>query len=83
VYRSYYFVVQKIAPQYYLLSPKWDVGLMAEDTIETCDNGTFRSLRRTKIVQLTKRKAPELKAKIARIWKDKSPTTQPDLAYDI
>ncbi len=83
VHGFYYFAVQKIAPRYYLLRPKWDFGLMAGDTIETCDNGTFRSLRRTKIVQLTKRKAPELKAKIAQIWKNTSPTTQPDLVYDI
>jgi hypothetical protein len=41
------------------------------------------ALGRTKIVELTKRKAPELKAKIAPIWKNKSPTTQPELIYDI
>lgn len=83
VHGFYYFVVQKTAPRRYLLSPKWDVGLMAGDEIESCENGTFRSLGRTKITQLTKRKAPELKAKIAQLWKNKSPPTQPDLIYDI
>jgi hypothetical protein len=83
VHGFYYYVVQKTAPRRYILSPKWDIGLVAGDTIETCEGGTFRSLGRTKIVQLTKRKAPELKAKIAQIWKNKSPATQPDLVYDI
>src|SRR5258708_35472667 len=83
VHGFYYYVVQKTAPRRYLLSPKWDIGLMAGDAIESCENVTFRSLGRTKIVQLTQRKAPELKAKIAQIWKNKSPTTQPDLVYDV
>jgi len=83
VHGFYYYVVQKTAPRKYILTPKWDIGLMAGDNIETCESGTFRSLGRTKIVQLTKRKAPELKAKIAQIWKNKSPTTQPELVYDI
>jgi hypothetical protein len=83
VHGFYYYVVQKTGPRRYLLSPKWDVGLMAGDVIETCENGTFRSLGRTKIVALTKRKVPELKAKIAQVWKNRSPTTQPDLVYDI
>ncbi|MEA2731593.1 MAG: hypothetical protein QOF70_6068, partial [Acetobacteraceae bacterium] len=83
VHGFYYFVVPKTGPRRYLLSPKWDVGLRAGDLIETCEVGTFRSLGRTKMVQLTKRKAPELKAKIAQIWKNKSPTTRPDTVYDI
>jgi hypothetical protein len=83
VHGFYYYVVQKTAPRRYIVSPKWDLGLMAGDEIETCEQGTFRSLGRTKIVQLTKRKAPELKAKITPIWKNKSPATQPDLVYDI
>jgi hypothetical protein len=83
VHGFYYYVVQKTGPRRYILSPKWDIGLMAGDSIETCESGTFRSLGRAKIVQLTKRKAPELKAKIAQIWKNKSPATQPDLVYDI
>jgi hypothetical protein len=83
VHGFYYFVVPKTGPRRYLLSPKWDVGLMAGDLIETCEAGTFRSLGRTQIVQLTKRKAPELKAQIAQIWKNKSPTTRPDTVYDI
>jgi hypothetical protein len=57
VHGFYYFVVQKTGPRRYLLSPKWDVGLRAGDLIETCEAGTFRSLGRTKIVQLTKRSA--------------------------
>jgi parallel beta-helix repeat protein len=34
-------------------------------------------------MQLTKRKAPELKGRIAQLWKNKSPTTQPELVYDV
>jgi hypothetical protein len=83
VHGFYYYVVQKTAPRRYIVSPKWDIGLMAGDEIETCEQATFRSLGRTKIVQLTKRKAPELKARITPIWKNKSPATQPDLVYDI
>jgi hypothetical protein len=56
---------------------------MGGDVIETCEHGTFQSLGRTRITQLTKRKAPELKGKIAPLWKNKSPTTQPDLVYDV
>jgi parallel beta-helix repeat protein len=76
-------VVQKMAPQRYLLSPKWDIGLAAGDEIESCEQATFRSLGRTKITQLTKRHAPELKGRIAQIWKNRSPTTQPDLIYEV
>jgi len=83
VHGFYYYVIQQAGPGRYLLSPKWDQGLMAGDEIETCEHGTFRSLGRTKITQLTKRKAPQLKGKIASLWKNKSPTTQPDLVYDI
>ena len=83
VHGFYYYVIQKAGPGRYLFSPKWDVGLMAGDEIETCEHGTFRSLGRTRITQLTKRKAPELKAKIAPLWKNKSPSTQPDLVYDV
>jgi hypothetical protein len=83
VHGFYYYVIQKAGPGRYLFSPKWDVGLMAGDEIETCELGTFRSLGRTRITQLTKRKAPELKGKIAPLWKNKSPSTQPDLVYDV
>ncbi|HLH94926.1 MAG TPA: right-handed parallel beta-helix repeat-containing protein [Xanthobacteraceae bacterium] len=83
VHGFYYYVVRQTGPQRYLLSPKWDIGLAAGDEIETCQQGTFRSLGRTKIVELTKRKVPELKAEIAKLWKGRSPTTQPDLVYEI
>jgi hypothetical protein len=83
VHGFYYYVIQKAGPGRYLLSPKWDQGLMAGDKIETCEHGTFQSLGQTRITQLTKRKAPELKGKIAPLWKSKSPTTQPDLVYDV
>ena len=83
VHGFYYYVLQKIAPQHYLLTPKWDIGLAAGDTIESCDQKAFSSLGRTKIAQFSKRHAPELKAKIASIWKNRSPTTQPDLIYDV
>jgi hypothetical protein len=83
VHGFYYYVVEKAGPARYLLSPKWDQGLMAGDEIETCERLTFRSLGRTRITQFTKRKAPELKGKIAPLWKNKSPTTQPDLVYDV
>jgi len=83
VHGFYYYVVQKIAPQRYILNPKWDIGLAAGDTIESCDQKTFGSLGRTKIAQFSKRHAPELKARIAALWKNRSPTTQPDLIYDV
>ena len=83
VHGFYYYVIAKQAPGRYLLTPKWDIGLAAGDTIESCDQTSFRSLGRTKITQFSKRHAPELKAKIAALWKNKSPTTQPDLVYDV
>jgi hypothetical protein len=83
VHGFYYYVIQKTGPSHYLLSPKWDQGLAAGDEIETCEHQTLRSLGRTRITQFTKRKAPELKGKIAPLWKNKSPTTQPDLVYDV
>jgi hypothetical protein len=83
VHGFYYYVVQKTAPQRYLLTPKWDIGLAAGDTIESCDQKTFGSLGRAKIAQFSKRHAPELKAKIAALWKNRSPTTQADLIYDV
>ena len=83
VHGFYYYVVAKTAPRRFLLSPKWDVGLVAGDDIESCDHATFGSLGRSKVAQLTKRHAPELKAKIAPLWKNRSPTTQPDLIYDV
>ena len=83
VHGFYYYVVAKIAPQRYILSPKWDIGLAAGDDIETCEQKTFRSLGRTKVAQFSKRHAPELKAKIAPLWKNKSPTTVPDLIYEV
>jgi hypothetical protein len=83
VHGFYYYVIDTTGPQHYRLTPKWDIGLAAGDEIESCDHQTFRSLGRTRIAQLTKRHAPELKAKIAAIWKNKSPTTQPDLIYEV
>jgi Right handed beta helix region len=83
VHGFYYYVVEKPAARRYLLTPKWDIGLSAGDQIESCDRATFRSLGRTRVEQLTKRHAPELRAKIASLWKNKSPTTQPDLVYDL
>jgi parallel beta-helix repeat protein len=83
VHGFYYYVIDKTGPQHYRLTPKWDIGLVAGDEIESCDHQTFRSLGRTKIAQLSKRHAPELKAKVAALWKNKSPTTQPDLIYEI
>jgi hypothetical protein len=83
VHGFYYYVVEQPTPRRFLLTPKWDIGLAAGDEIESCDNLTFRSLGRTKIAQFSKRHAPELKAKIAAIWKNKSQTTQADLIYDI
>jgi Right handed beta helix region len=83
VHGFYYYVVEKPAPRRYLLTPKWDIGLAAGDEIESCDHATFRSLGRTRIEQFARRHAAELKGKIAPIWKNKSPTTQPDLIYDV
>jgi hypothetical protein len=83
VHGFYHYVVAKPGPRHYLLTPKWDIGLAAGDEIESCDDLTFRSLGRTRIAQFSKRHAPELKTKIAAIWKDKSPTTQADLIYDV
>lgn len=83
VHGFYYYVVAKTAPGRYVLTPKWDIGLAAGDTIESCDQTTFRSLGRTRITQFAKRHAPELKARIAALWKNKSPTTQADLIYDV
>src|SRR5579871_1610022 len=83
VHGFYYYVIAKQAPGRYLLTPKWDIGLAAGDTVESCDQTSFRSLGRTKITQFSKRHAPELKAKIAALWKNRSPTTQPDLIYDV
>jgi hypothetical protein len=83
VHGFYYYVVAKTAPQRYIVSPKWDIGLAAGDDIESCEQKTFRSLGRTKILQFSKRHAPELKAKIAPLWKNKSPTTVPDLVYEV
>ena len=83
VHGFYYYVVAKAAPQRYILSPKWDIGLVAGDTIESCEQNTFRSLGRTKILQFSKRHAPELKGKIALLWKNKSPTTVADLVYEV
>ncbi|MBV9455958.1 MAG: right-handed parallel beta-helix repeat-containing protein [Bradyrhizobium sp.] len=83
VHGFYYYVIDKPGPQHYRLTPKWDIGLAAGDEIESCDHQTFRSLGRTKITQLTKRHAPELKAKITALWKNKSPTPQPDLIYEV
>jgi len=83
VHGFYHYVIDKVGPQHYRLTPKWDIGLAVGDEIESCDHQTFRSLGRTKIAQFSKRHAPELKAKIAALWKNKSPTTQPDLIYEI
>jgi Right handed beta helix region len=83
VHGFYYYVVAKAAPGRYLLTPKWDIGLAAGDTIESCDQASYRSLGRNRITQLSKRHAPELKAKIAALWKNKSPTTVADLIYDV
>jgi hypothetical protein len=83
VHGFYCYVVEKSGPGRYALTPKWDIGKMAGDEIETCERATFRSLGRTSIAELSKRHAPELKSKIAPLWQNKSPTTQPDLVYDI
>jgi hypothetical protein len=83
VHGFYFFVVAKISARNYLLSPKWDLGLLAGDEVESCENGSFRSLGQTRIVRLKKRRAPELKAKIAQLWKGKSPRTLPDTVYEI
>jgi hypothetical protein len=83
VHGFYYYVIDKPGPQHYRLTPKWDIGLAAGDEIESCDHLTFRSLGRTEITQFSKRHAPELKAKIAGIWKNRSPTTQADLIYEV
>jgi hypothetical protein len=83
VHGFYYYVIQKTGPGRYLFTPKWDIGLMTGDEIQTCEHGTFRSLGRSRIVQLSKRHAPELKGRIEQIWKGKSPTTQPDLVYEV
>src|SRR3984957_3477144 len=83
VHGFYYYVVEKPAPRRYLLTPKWDIGLAPGAQMERCDHTPFRSLGRTRIEQFSKRHAPELKGKTAPIWKNKSPTTQPDLIYDV
>jgi hypothetical protein len=83
VHGFYYYIIAKSAPKRYLLTPKWDIGLAVGDEAESCDHATFRSLGRTRIEQLSKRHAPELKGKIAQIWKSRSPPTEPDLVYEV
>jgi hypothetical protein len=83
VHGFYYYVVEKPAPRRFLLTPKWDIGLAAGDEVESCNHATFASLGRTRITQFSKRQAPELKQKIAAIWKNKSPTSQENLIYDV
>ncbi|MBV9565015.1 MAG: right-handed parallel beta-helix repeat-containing protein [Bradyrhizobium sp.] len=77
-----YYVLAKPAPKRYLLTPKWDIGLAVGDEIESCDHASFRSLGRTRLDELRKRHAPELKERIAQLWKNRSPPTEPDLVYE-
>ena len=83
VHGFYYYVVRKTGPRRYLLSPKWDMGLEAGDAITACDGRDFHRLGQTKVLELSKRHAPELKADIAKLWKGRSDTTQPDMVYDV
>jgi hypothetical protein len=83
VHGFYFFVVEKTGARSYRVSPKWDVGLVAGDDVGSCENGSFRSLGQTKLVQLKRKQIPELKDKIAQVWKGKSPTTLPDTVYEI
>ena len=83
VHGFYFFVLRKTGPRAYLLSPKWDVGLMQGDEVESCVNGSFASVGQSKLTQLKKRQAPELKGLIAQVWKGKSATTLPDTVYEV
>jgi hypothetical protein len=83
VHGFYYYVVRRTGPRHYLLSPKWDIGLQAGDVITACDRQDFHRLGQTRILEFSKRHAPELKADIAKLWKGRSDTTQPDLVYDV
>jgi hypothetical protein len=83
VHGFYYYVVRRTGPRRYLLSPKWDIGLQAGDVITACDRQDFHRLGQTRIREFSKRHAPELKADIAKLWKGRSDTTQPDLVYDV
>ena len=83
VHGFYVFVLEKIAARTYLVSPKWDVGLLAGDPVEAYEKTSARTLGQTNVVQLDKKKTPELKAKIAALWKGKSDTTMPDTVYEI
>jgi hypothetical protein len=69
VHGFYVFVLEKTGVRRYRVSPKWDIGLVAvaADEVESCEQASFRSLGRTKLMQLTKRKAPELTGKIAQL----------------
>jgi hypothetical protein len=50
-----------------IASARNGIGLVTGDEVESCEQASFRSLGRTKLMQLTKRKAPELTGKIAQL----------------
>ena len=77
------YVIDKVGPQHYRLTPKWDIGLAVGDEIESCDHQTFRSLGgRFRAVQQAPCTRAEGKDRSTLEGRTPQPP-QPDLIYEI
>ena len=84
VHGFYHYVVDKTAPQHYLLTPKWDIGLARrrrDRKLRSRRPSARSGGRRSRSSASAMR--PSSRRRSPRLWKNKSPTTQPDLIYDI
>lgn len=83
VHGFYCYVVDRLGPRTFVLSPRGDLGLEAGDTIDAFDRETSAGKGRAVVVEKKARPSAGLESAIETVWTRKSPTSVKQLVYEV
>jgi hypothetical protein len=83
VHGFYCYVVDRVGPRTFLLSPRNDLGLEAGDTIDVFDRETCAGKGGAVVLDKKVRPSTGLQQAIEQVWTRRSPTTVKQLVYEV
>lgn len=83
VHGFYCYVVDRVGPRTFVVSPRNDLGLEAGDTIDAFDRETAAGKGRAVVLDKKVRSSDGLAEAIEQVWTRKSPTTVKQLVYEV
>ena len=83
VHGVYWYVVDRVGPRTFALSPRGDLGLESGDTIDAFDGRTCAGKGRAVVLEKRARSSAGLEDAIEQVWLQRAPTGVKHLVYDV